>query len=171
MAVAERERGGRTELWHDAKWNGSNQPVVGVCFWEAEAFCRWAGGWLPDDRQWEAAARGPQGNEYPWGDEWQNGICNTRELDLGRTSPVGVFSASRSQPFGLDDAAGNVWEWCVDEVKSKTWGVCRVVRGGSWVNYRDIARCGYRGRGRPEDRLNDLGFRLCVFISPGLAPP
>ena len=70
-----------------------------------EAFCCWAGGWLPDERQWEAAVRGPEGNEYPWGDEWQEGICNTTELGLDRTSPVGIFPTSRPQPFGLDDAA------------------------------------------------------------------
>ena len=64
-------------FWRDRRWNGPNQPVVGVSFWEAEACCAWAGGRLPREQEWEAAARGPEGCEYPWGDDWEDGICNT----------------------------------------------------------------------------------------------
>ncbi len=56
----------------NAALNAPNQPVVGVTWWEAAAFCRWAGGRLPREVEWEAAARGPEGFEYPWGDTWEN---------------------------------------------------------------------------------------------------
>jgi formylglycine-generating enzyme required for sulfatase activity len=98
---------GNPVFWRNADFNAPNQPVVGVSWWEAEAFCRWAGVVLPTEQQWEAAARGPAGLVYPWGDDWDSGICNS-ENKLGRTSAVGIFPRDKS-PFGLYDMAGNVW--------------------------------------------------------------
>jgi formylglycine-generating enzyme required for sulfatase activity len=156
--------------WRDAKWNGPNQPVVGVSFWEAEAFSKWAGGRLPGECEWEAAARGPQGYEYSWGSSWEDGVYNTSELRLRKTTPVGLFPRSRSAAFGLEDAVGNVWEWCADEVESTLFsGVCRVLRGGSWGNDRASAGCGYRDGWHPGGRYNFCGFRMCCVFSPGLS--
>ncbi len=161
-----RQQAGVTEprWWRSGKWNGPNQPVVGVSFWEAEAFCRWAGGRLPTEREWEAAARGPEGHRYPWGGDWQDGICNTEEANLGVTTPVGLFPRSRSQPFGLEDMAGNVWKWCEDRIS----GVGRVVRGGSWDNQRENASCDFRNWRHPDYRNQFIGFRLLCGSSSGL---
>ncbi len=156
------------EYWQDPQWNGPNQPVVTVSFWEAEAFATWVGGRLPTERQWEAAARGPDGLVYPWGDEWQDGNCNTWEMKLHRTSPVGLFPRSSSIPFGLDDVVGNVWEWCASPWSSDD-PVGRVVRGGSWFNYRGYARCYIRNWRLPDFRNYFLGFRVLYISPPGLA--
>jgi formylglycine-generating enzyme required for sulfatase activity len=150
-------------LWQGRRWNAPNQPVVGVCFWEAEAFCAWAGGRLPTEEEWEAAARGPKGLTYPWGNDWQDGICNTREAGLGVTSPVGLFPGARQAVLGIEDLAGNVWEWCdsffypaVKEVVSHA----RVVRGGSWDFNLDDARAACRSRNSPFSRYGLIGFRV-----------
>jgi formylglycine-generating enzyme required for sulfatase activity len=157
--------------WRDGKFNGANQPMVGVSFWEAEAFARWAGCRLPGELEWEGAARGPQAFVYPWGNEWQDGICNTIELNLEKTTPVGLFPRSRSDPLGLEDLAGNVSEWCADAVDTKLGSdshVGRVVRGGNWEFPRDRARSGHRNWSPPELRELNLGFRLFSAFSPAL---
>jgi formylglycine-generating enzyme required for sulfatase activity len=151
--------------WRHAKWNGANQPVVGVSFWEAMAFAAWAGARLPTEQEWEAAARGPEGFEYPWGDDWEDGICNTYESGLGRTSPVGLFPRARSS-IGLEDMAGNVWEWCLNKYgnpddTSDGGEEARVWRGGSWYFDQDYARATVRSRSNPYHRNLNLGFRLC----------
>jgi len=148
--------------WRNSEFNAPNQPVVCVSWWEAEAFCRWAGGSLPTEEQWEAAARGPQGFVYPWGDEWESGICNS-EVILGRTSVVGIFPHG-SSPFGLADMAGNVWEWCAD-----AWAAThRVSRGGSWARGAGSCRSAYRlGWSGPARRHEDRGFRVVAAVPSG----
>jgi formylglycine-generating enzyme required for sulfatase activity len=148
-------------LWRDAKWNGATQPVVGVSWWEADAFCRWAGCRLPTEREWEAAARGLQGWAHPWGDEWRAGICNSDEAQLGVTTPVGVFPGSTAV-CGADDMAGNVWEWCTDlfdPTESDDPTAVRVVRGGSWYDPPRYCRSAVRDFSPPDYRGGFLGFR------------
>ncbi|QLH38173.1 MAG: SUMF1/EgtB/PvdO family nonheme iron enzyme [Defluviicoccus sp.] len=154
-------------LWHDRRWNGPNQPVVGVSFWEAEAFCAWARGVLPSEQQWEAAARGIQGLTYPWGNDWEDDICNSYEAGLGVTSPVGLFPRARQAEFGIEDMAGNVWEWCDSfyDRSNKDFPDARVVRGGSWNSNRDFARAACRIGSRPGSRDDFIGFRV-VCSSP-----
>jgi hypothetical protein len=142
-------------LWRRGRWNNPSQPVVAVSFWEAEAFSAWTGGRLPTADEWECAARGPQGFEYPWGDEWEDGICNTSEARLGGTSAVGLFPRSRSKAFGLEDMAGNVWEWCTDPTERDR----DVVRGGSWDYRARLARSAVRYGFHP-DRRSFFGFRV-----------
>jgi formylglycine-generating enzyme required for sulfatase activity len=142
--------------WRNADFNSPNQPVVGVSCWEAEAFCRWASGVLPTEQQWEAAACGPAGLVYPWGDDWESGICNS-ENKLGRTSAVGIFPRDKS-PFGLHDMAGNVWEWCADVWEAGG----RVIRGGGWGNDSQFCRSAARGALQPSSRGESLGFRVAA---------
>ena len=108
----------RPGLWRDRKWNCPNAPVVGVCWYEADAFCRWLtiarnNGFtyrLPGETEWEAAATGRKGRKYPWGNRWKADTCNIKDSGLKSTSSVGIFPGGNT-PEGLSDMAGNVWEW------------------------------------------------------------
>jgi hypothetical protein len=146
-------------FWRRGKWSGPNQPVVGVSFWEAEAFCAWAGGRLPTADESECAARGPEGFEYPWGETWEDGICNTSEATLGVTSAVALFPRSRSKAFGLEDMAGNVFEWC-GPLEADRREVRAVVRGGSWSDGARGARSALRGGLHSDFRFDVVGFRV-----------
>jgi formylglycine-generating enzyme required for sulfatase activity len=160
-------------FWQDRRWNAPNQPVVGVSFWEAEAFCAWAGGRLPTEEEWEAAAGGPKGRVYPWGDAWQDAICNTSEARLGVTSPVGLFPRARQADRAIDDLVGNVWEWCASllDPKSKDSPDARVLRGGTWQFNKVLARLAFRNGFVPRLRSDDVGFRVvCVSPIPGRRP-
>jgi formylglycine-generating enzyme required for sulfatase activity len=157
------------EYWRDDKFNVANQPLVGVSYGEAEAFCCWAGGDLPTEREWEAAARGPGGRDYPWGKHRVSTTCNTEEAGLGQTSPVGLFPRSRQKELGIEDLAGNVWEWCreetAEEADSGRGTGPRVLRGGVWDDGRGYARAGGRGGYNRGYRRDGNGFRV-VCSSP-----
>jgi formylglycine-generating enzyme required for sulfatase activity len=142
--------------------------VVGVSFWEAEAFCAWAGGRLPTEEEWEAAARGRKELVYPWGDAWRDGICNTSEAGLGVTSPVGLFPRARQAHRAIEDLAGNVFEWCASlyDPKSKDFPDARVRRGGSWYGGRVSTRSSGRFRDAPNDRSDRIGFRVVCVAHP-----
>jgi hypothetical protein len=150
--------------WQDSRFNTVNQPVVGVSFWEADAFCRWAGGRLPREQEWEAAARGPEGYEYPWGGQWEDGICNSDAAGLDVTSPVGLFPRSAQAQLGLEDLAGNCWEWCDDfgyEDKQEV-GSPRVLRGGAFGVEAWYLRSTFRFRSDPGFRFRNFGFRCAL---------
>lgn len=121
----------------------------------AEDAAKWAGKELPTEQQWERAARGTDGREYPWGNEFDREKCNTIESGIGKTTRVTRYPNSIS-PVGCYDMAGNVWEWTASKD-----GPHRVLRGGSWDNYRGDARCAFRISYYPLNCLNTVGFR-CV---------
>ncbi len=162
-------------------------PRESVSWFDAMAFCAWletrlrergrlAPGWsvrLPKETEWEKAARGTDGREYPWGNEYRSGFANideawgqVGEFYLQETSPVGIYSRGVS-PYGVLDMAGNVLEWSLDAFDPEQRGesVPRVVRGGSWFNLRSIARATFRGSRSPVRRFDYVGFRV-VCVSP-----
>jgi formylglycine-generating enzyme required for sulfatase activity/predicted MPP superfamily phosphohydrolase/energy-coupling factor transporter ATP-binding protein EcfA2 len=166
------------DYWYDREWNGPNFPVVGVSWYEAEAYANWLSNMtgkpyrLPTEAEWEKAARGTDGKIYPWGNTFDKNCCNSRESELGRTSPVGIFPNGKSD-YGCFDMAGNVWEWCADWYGEKYYskspdknptgpktGSLRVLRGGSWFLVAEYCACAIRYRLHPGDRVFSLGFRL-----------
>jgi len=97
-------------------WYRFDHPVVNVTYNDALAYCKWAGAKLPTEAQWEKAARGTDGRQFPWGDAFDNTklwCSKVKPTDAGGTKPVGSFPSGAS-PFGALDMAGNVWQWCRD---------------------------------------------------------
>jgi formylglycine-generating enzyme required for sulfatase activity/calcineurin-like phosphoesterase family protein len=165
-------------FWWDREWNGPNFPVVGVSWYEAAAYAGWLSKKtgkkyrLPTEAQWEKAARGTDGREYPWGNEFDKNLCNSRECGLNRTSPVGIFPDGKS-PYGCMDMAGNVLEWCSDWFDEDYYkkspkknprgpdnGSGRVLRGGVWGFGAPRCRAAFRGCDEPARRAVGVGFRL-----------
>ncbi len=193
------------EYWDDSRFNHPSQPVVGITWFEARAYCAWLSAQtgerydLPTEVEWEAAARGNgktsavaglpteppgsrqtgQGRVYAYGNEFDPTQGNTFETHLRRTTPVGVFPRGRT-PEGIADLSGNVWEWT-----TTIWGESfnqptftypyraddgrenpddgtdrRVVRGGSWLDYRSYARAACRNHAHLDFRSGDLGCRV-----------
>jgi len=147
----------RPRFWDDPDWRayfGPNQPVVGVSWYEAEAFARFSGARLPTESEWERAARGEDGRRYPWGDDWDPSRAHHRG-GARHTLPIGCFPAGRS-PHGLWDCAGNVWEWVADPFGPGL----RAARGGGWNAHPPQLRCAHRNAWPEEAQFSKIGFRL-----------
>ncbi len=212
------------EFWDDARFNNPAQPVVGVTWFEARAYCNWltaniagssdtlsdklpacrslgeqsigstakprqAGSLsdilifrLPTEAEFEAAARGKKGRQFPYGNEFDSARCNTFESHIRRTTPVGVFD--NATPEGAFDLSGNAYTWTLsiyDQDRFKypyrsddgredilATGVRRVLRGGSWISIPLDARAVYRSYFRPASRDFDIGFRVLCSRPPSL---
>ncbi|MEW6363702.1 MAG: SUMF1/EgtB/PvdO family nonheme iron enzyme [Acidobacteriota bacterium] len=164
--------------WEDASYNNPRQPVVGICWYEARAYCNWlseATGHrfrLPTEAEWEVAASGAETREFAYGGTFSSLKCNTLETHIGAPTPVGVFPDGAT-PQGCFDMTGNVYEWtssCLkrypydaNDGRERTTGSDRrIARGGSWAHDQEMARNTGRNAGYPSDHgLNaDLGFRV-----------
>ena len=189
-------------LWNERKWKCPNAPVVGVSWYEAYAFTRWLStidkdGYkyrLLEENEWEAAASGLKGREYPWGNEWDKNKCNSGEIEVNKISPVGVFKGGNT-PDNISDLSGNVWEWTTSNYHSKNTlsdfafdedmqklieeenaneyieklneknRKLPVLRGGSWLNISYECRCAYRFCIEPGNRYYYIGFRCARTLT------
>jgi formylglycine-generating enzyme required for sulfatase activity len=176
---------GRPRSWYLGAypWDRGNHPVAGVRAADADAYAAWLSHrsghpWrLPTEAEWEYAAKGPQGLEFPGGDSFDPAAANTRESGVHTTTPVGAFPAGRS-PFGALDMGGNVEEYVADVYAPypggsvvhdhlfETVGAYRVARGGSFARYGDLTRTRRRHGAFPSE-LYPVGFRLATSADPG----
>lgn len=170
---------------HDERFSRSDQPVVGVTWYDAIEYAKWLSrrvGYevmLPTEAQWEKACRGTDGRLYPFGNDLPNGSIRAQAVDAAHGPwPVG-HRARQASPYGVEDLVGNTYAWTLSR-----WGPfddgpafvypynaldgrerldaedLRVVRGGAWNFPLRNARCAYRGKDRPGDAFDNLGVRL-----------
>ena len=166
----------RPAFWNDDAFNNPAQPVVGVCWFEARAYCAWLSAQtgqpfrLPTEAEWEAAARGPPGRRYAYGDEFDATLCNAFETHVRRTTPVGVFPGGET-PDELIDLTGNSWDWtgslyqpypyvAADGREDPAGLAPLLVGGGAWSDFQASARAACRDYDAPGYRDGGIGFRL-----------
>jgi ergothioneine biosynthesis protein EgtB len=152
-------------------------PVCHVSWWEADAYCRWAGRRLPSEAEWEYAATGGAGPKpvYPWGDAEPG--AGQAATDWRSTGPVPVSEcATGDSPLGCRQMIGNVWEWTATdfaaypnferdaywENSEQFFGSRKVLRGGAWATRARFLRSTMRNYFTPDRRDVLAGFRTCA---------
>lgn len=162
-----------------------DHPVVRVSWKDAMAYCNWLtdllAGHLPQDlvlrlpteAEWEKAARGVDGREWPWGNEFDKDKCNSCKSGKGGTTSVGAYSPQGDSPYGCADMIGNIWEWTHSLFKAYPYKANssredetdpdrRILRGGSFAFYEKLARCASRYVTYPNIEWYNTGFRVGV---------
>jgi iron(II)-dependent oxidoreductase len=155
----------------------AKHPVTGISYDDAVKYCQWLSAEtgldyrLPNEAEWERAARGDKPRIYPWGDFFDPWRCNTLDSGKGDTTPVGNYSPAGDTIEGIADMVGNVWEWTssylrdypfdVNDVPPIPGDMTRiVVRGGAWYYSKKLARCSSREGMLRDYTSNSLGFRI-----------
>lgn len=145
-------------------------PVSGVTWSQANEYARAVGKRLPSEKEWEKAARGADGRQYPWGNTFDAELCNSKANDPQAPMKVGQFRGGAS-PYGAMDMAGNVYEWTADwyqpyegntDIKVEYGQVFRVLRGGSYQSDQFEVRSPRRHYDRVENARADYGFRCAM---------
>lgn len=171
---------------HDGEWTvrrfdetvplDPQAPMLHLSFWEAEAYCKWAGRRLPTEFEWEVAARGENALKFPWGNEPPDLSLAAMECQNYGTAPVFAYPASAS-PFGCLQMIGTAWEWttsqylpfpgfCVDMyayMSTLQFGDHKTTRGGSCASSYTLLRSTYRQAVFPDRTDMFTGFRTCAL--------
>ncbi len=163
------------QAWYQAnptpaqgQYKGEERPRENVTWFEAMAYCYWLSAkldlpiTLPTKQQWRRAAQGDDGRIYPWGNEFDASICNTRESRIRMTTLVMRYTEGVS-PFGVYDMSGNVWEWCLNSSWDDfdvTSDRPRAVQGGSFIGAQERAQINFSFDLSPDYHYGSIGFRL-----------
>jgi len=175
--------------WDDPRLNKGDQPVVGVNWYDSNAFCEWKGKRLPTEAEWERGAKGQEGSHYPWGHKIDPTRANYGQ-NVGKTKPVDAYPNGVSG-YGLYNMAGNVFEWVSDWYDPNYFkvspalnpqgppsgynfanqGPVKVLKGGSWLAPQTSLHTSHRFWNQPENNSYGvgLGFR-CANSADGESP-